>query len=63
MRTEEEIWCLYEKVLSEMEKTPKDEIEKFLQWEIKTPTERMLEHERITMIKTLFEWVLGIRGK
>jgi hypothetical protein len=62
MRTEEEIWCLYKKVVDELEKTPQDEIERFLQWEITTPTERMLEHERINMIKTLFEWVLGIRG-
>ena len=62
MRTEEEIWCLYKKVIDELEKTPQDEIERFLQWEITTPTERMLEHERINMIKTLFEWVLGIRG-
>lgn len=63
MRTEEEVWCLYKKVIDELEKTPKDEIERFLKWEITTPTERMLEHERITMIKALFEWVLGIRGK
>jgi hypothetical protein len=62
MRTEEEVWCLYKKVIDELEKTPKDEIERFLQWEITTPTERMLEHERINMIKTLFEWVLEIRG-
>lgn len=62
MRTEEEVWCLYKKVIDELEKTPKDDIERFLQWEITTPTERMLEHERINMIKTLFEWVLGIRG-
>ena len=62
MRTEEEIRCLYKKVIDELEKTPQDEIERFLQWEITTPTERMLEHERINMIKTLFEWVLGIRG-
>ena len=52
MRTEEEIRCLYNKVLNEIE-TP-DEFD----WRLITPTERMLKKERLDMMKAIFEWVL-----
>ena len=52
MRTEEEIRDLYNKVLNEIE-TP-DEFD----WQLVTPTERMLKKERLDMIKAIFEWVL-----
>ena len=58
MRTEEEIRGLYKIVLSQLDNSPKNEIEKFFEWELTTPTERMLKKERLDMIKAFFEWVL-----
>ena len=58
MRTEEEIRGLYKVVLSQLDNSPKNEIEKFFEWELTTPTERMLKKERLDMIKAFFEWVL-----
>jgi hypothetical protein len=58
MRTEEEIRGLYKIVLSQLDDSPKNEIEKYFDWKLTTPTERMLKKERLDMIKAFFEWVL-----
>ena len=58
MRTEEEIRGLYKIVLSQLDDSPKNEIEEYFDWKLTTPTERMLKKERLDMIKAFFEWVL-----
>lgn len=58
MRTEEEIRSLYKIFLSQLDDSPKNEIEEYFDWKLTTPTERMLKKERLDMMKAFFEWVL-----